>query len=491
MVTLTPGKQNNHIFKKSSNPSIWNGKKHLVLLFVAVMAVVGLISFMMVIHFKHTSPAAASTMKEEMKASNAAELDLIWKSSSLSNEVARQIVEIDKTHEKHAKLVDKMQEKRYVKKWLDNVSKNAHHNTHTLSVQDKEFTKEEPAIRRPPHQQMVEEAHQSTVKESHGSLRKTSDRFPAAKKQEEVINSQASASKNTDGHGNRSNKLHTVTYATHGGKDDRFCRAVESSIRSGYDLVILGWGAKWKGLSQKLEAAQKYADNLPDDHSILFTDAFDVMFIQSPDKLLEEYEKFDTDIIFSAECGCWPHVMEEGGRKCKSSANGGYPESPTPYRFLNSGTWIGKAGTASDMLLAVMEEAGKDFTYANDQKLVADFYMASRFGIKLDFYNKLFQSMHMTLDPPLPYCNPMDDVKITPDGTYYNKRTKSSPGVLHFNGGGKRHHLAMEGKMWYKALSHNSPQQKEQLKAHSITAPSDTNPSRKLRFDEICPLYVK
>ena len=36
--------------------------------------------------------------------------------------------------------------------------------------------------------------------------------------------------------------LHAVTYASHGGRDDRFCRAIESAVRHEVDLVILGWG---------------------------------------------------------------------------------------------------------------------------------------------------------------------------------------------------------------------------------------------------------
>ena len=35
-------------------------------------------------------------------------------------------------------------------------------------------------------------------------------------------------------------KLHMVTFATHGGKDDRFCRAVESSIMNNVNITILG-----------------------------------------------------------------------------------------------------------------------------------------------------------------------------------------------------------------------------------------------------------
>lgn len=237
---------------------------------------------------------------------------------------------------------------------------------------------------------------------------------------------------------NSKDRIHAVTYASHGGRDDRFCRAVESALRHDISLIILGWGVAWKGLSQKLDASYAYAASLPADDVMLFTDAFDVMFTNSSQIILNIFDGINADILFAAECGCWPHVMQDNGRPCFKD----YPKAPTPYRYLNSGTWIAKAGSAKDMLSAVIQEAGKNFANANDQKLVADMYIQGRFNIKLDFYSKIFQSMHMTLSKPLPVCNPTKDVQVV-NGHFYNKLTNTFPSVLHFNGGGKAVHLDM------------------------------------------------
>jgi hypothetical protein len=277
-------------------------------------------------------------------------------------------------------------------------------------------------------------------------------------------------------------KLHAVTYASHGGRDDRFCRAVESSIRSDFDLVILGWGEPWKGLSQKLEAAHRYASSIPGEDVIMFTDAFDVMFMGSPDSVVQKFLHANTPILFSAECGCWPHVMDD-----KNICLHRYPPSPTPYRYLNSGTWIGHAHAAAAMLADVIKEAGNNFARANDQKLVADMYMAGRHGIKLDFYNDIFQSMHMTLDKPLPHCDPSEDVRMR-NTRFHNIRTRTEPEVFHFNGGGKRHHLKMEGQMWYKARQHNTPEAREALREHLLTMPGKTDAER--QFKSICGGYL-
>lgn len=71
-----------------------------------------------------------------------------------------------------------------------------------------------------------------------------------------------------------------VTYASHGGRDDRFCRAVESAVRNNIPWEVLGWGVKWQGLSQKLQASLDYARSLDPDCIMLFSDAFDVLFTQ-------------------------------------------------------------------------------------------------------------------------------------------------------------------------------------------------------------------
>jgi len=277
-------------------------------------------------------------------------------------------------------------------------------------------------------------------------------------------------------------QVHAVMYASHQGRDDRFCRAIESAVRHNVSVVVLGWGVKWTGLSQKLEAAHAYASSLSPKDIILFTDAFDVMYATGLEPLKRNFLGFKADIVFGAECGCWPHIMINESL-CFSAANGGYPASPTPYRYLNSGTWMGYSDRASEMLLKVIQEAGANFTGANDQELMANFYMAGRFGIKLDFSNKLFQSMHMTLEPPFSRCFPHEDVKLDEETRmFYNSRTGSFPSIFHFNGGGKLFHLRYEKKMWYKKTEANVPAEIEALKDIRISIP--TQPGGFLRFGD-------
>jgi hypothetical protein len=78
-----------------------------------------------------------------------------------------------------------------------------------------------------------------------------------------------------------SSKYHPVTYASHSGIDDRFCRTMESAARHGIRLTILGWGIPWRGLFQKLEAALNLTSALPPEDVVLFVDAFDILFTRA------------------------------------------------------------------------------------------------------------------------------------------------------------------------------------------------------------------
>jgi hypothetical protein len=86
-------------------------------------------------------------------------------------------------------------------------------------------------------------------------------------------------------------------------KFNRFCRAVESAIRHGIDLNVLGWGIPWRGLSQKLEAAMTFAQSVPKEDVIMFTDAFDVMFMKKPEYILHEFLSYEGQprILFAGE----------------------------------------------------------------------------------------------------------------------------------------------------------------------------------------------
>ena len=179
----------------------------------------------------------------------------------------------------------------------------------------------------------------------------------------------------------------------------RGCKShrLESAIRNGVGLEVLGWGLPWEGLSQKLAAALAAVEALPGECVVMFTDAYDVLFTEDLSTMRAKFDRLGKRLVFSAECGCWPQVTYDKGRTCRDM----YPPSPTPFRYLNSGSWIGRAETAARFLSTLVQEAGAHnkgaaFHKLNDQELASELYFRQSFGpdLALDHGAELFQAMH-------------------------------------------------------------------------------------------------
>ena len=114
-------------------------------------------------------------------------------------------------------------------------------------------------------------------------------------------------------------------------------------MRNDVPWEILGWGVKWEGLSQKLQASLDAVRELDPNCIITFSDAFDVLWADSLIHMRDKFLATNKPLVFAGECGCWPQVVKdkEKGLPKGTICNKLYPQSPTPYRFLNSGAWIG------------------------------------------------------------------------------------------------------------------------------------------------------
>jgi hypothetical protein len=93
-----------------------------------------------------------------------------------------------------------------------------------------------------------------------------------------------------------------MTYATFGGKDDRFCRSIESAAQHDVPWRILGWGKDWHGLTQKLEGSLDALRNLPDECTVIFTDAYDVLYADDLPTIKRKYKEMGEPVLFAGEC---------------------------------------------------------------------------------------------------------------------------------------------------------------------------------------------
>jgi hypothetical protein len=111
----------------------------------------------------------------------------------------------------------------------------------------------------------------------------------------------------------------------------------------GLDLVILHSTKEGFRHSDKRAIITRYLARHADaDELIVFTDAYDTLFVKGQQDIEERYGAFTEPVVFSAEVGSWP----------LGALGFAIRDTPPvhPYPFLNSGGYIGPAGTLLDLL---------------------------------------------------------------------------------------------------------------------------------------------
>ncbi len=170
---------------------------------------------------------------------------------------------------------------------------------------------------------------------------------------------------------------------------------------------------KWTGdFRDKVRAVRAFASSKPDDDIVCFVDAYDVVLVREDilDRLAAFCQSLDPNtVVVSAETNCfpWAHVRDL------------YPFAKSPYRFLNSGGYVGRAKAVAQVLNdpAIAEAPC-------DQGFLTYLYLRGDSGLRLDMTCDVFQSM---------YGVPWSHIEIH-NGRAVNIYTNTEPVMLHFNG---------------------------------------------------------
>ena len=163
--------------------------------------------------------------------------------------------------------------------------------------------------------------------------------------------------------------------------------------------------------------------SLPDHDVVLFTDAYDVFFTRDLDTIVGRFLGYKHEIVFSAEKSLWPDQSLR------------FPPSHTPYRYLNSGTFIGRVGELRRLFSDIIDDADDDQLYVQKR------YLSGRYDIKLDVGCYIFQTH--------------DEAAMVTDKGLFNPVTSCYPAVYHGNGGpGAKKHFDFLYSKAYPALKY-------------------------------------
>lgn len=216
-------------------------------------------------------------------------------------------------------------------------------------------------------------------------------------------------------------RLWYVTVATK--PHDNLTSLLSLAQKFNVNIVVLGMGNtsrlyQWgSDFSVKLAYVGQLVDVLPPEDMFLFTDAFDVMLVKPLEEIYQKYLTYQTDIVVSGESVCSPDPT-----RAKD-----YPTLGGTYPFVNSGTFIGRAGSIANLMSYNPYPPRED-----DQRYWTTLYLENRLRrgeynpnlITIDSESNIFMCMAKSLN----------DVVLQDDHTYLNIKTGNSPCIIHFNG---------------------------------------------------------
>jgi hypothetical protein len=182
----------------------------------------------------------------------------------------------------------------------------------------------------------------------------------------------------------------------------------------------------WVGFECKINGIIEFLKYIKNDNDIVcFVDAYDILFNNNVDNIINKFFEFSCNILFSSEIYCYPYSNMK-----KYEDNEDFNSSSSIFSYLNSGCFIGYKKNIIDMLLwknkneiKIICKDGGDQNYFTQYFL--RFYKSH--NIKLDFKQDIFQSMCGINYENIFFCK---------DGKIYNKLFSKIPSVLHFNGFG-------------------------------------------------------
>jgi hypothetical protein len=165
---------------------------------------------------------------------------------------------------------------------------------------------------------------------------------------------------------------------------------IESCNRYNIEPVILGWNEKWIGYGKKLIAIREYIKNLPAKEIVIIVDPFDVVFLCGLDEIEYKFNKISSSFLCGAlnlgkfAGAIYNYEFNRTGKKL--------PVTPTNYNYLNSGTWISRAGYAEYLINELVDKFHMTDT-SMDQRLLTGIYIQNLYNVNIDWKCEIFHNL--------------------------------------------------------------------------------------------------
>lgn len=206
-------------------------------------------------------------------------------------------------------------------------------------------------------------------------------------------------------------------------------RLIESCLRNRLNLRLYGVGEPFTTLADvKITRLMLELEKLTAKY-VLLTDGNDSFVMADENEILNKYSQSKAYILVSADRQQEP--LDSRYPYCIFRDH--YPKSDTPWRYCNSGGYIGLRTSLLHMLRRMQTLEWNDYTknyvpvyrevdWQNDQFRMSLAYLLG-FPLTVDINCELFQTMG---------CSQDGEIVWTP--RLNNLVTKTTPGIVHYNG---------------------------------------------------------
>ncbi len=192
----------------------------------------------------------------------------------------------------------------------------------------------------------------------------------------------------------------------------------------GIQMDLVGLGRPYLGNGTKIVYLSQYLRKLPKEEIVCFTDAYDSFFVKPVDKLEQDFKAFGSPWVLTAEDNFYFRLTSPKMAFLNRWVRWNYPPSKSsylPYRFLNSGGFIGYAGH----ILKLFDHFGIDKTWYSDQPALHRHFMRHPEDMTLDYNHTLFTIYGKHADE--------HTFSVKADALT-NNLTHSNPYIFHFPG---------------------------------------------------------
>jgi hypothetical protein len=218
--------------------------------------------------------------------------------------------------------------------------------------------------------------------------------------------------------------IHVITVGTNREPTKRLLNTIGRF--HGYKIHYRGECQSWTGYQLKLRETLQVVKTLHENDIVMHLDAYDTIVLTDAYEVYFKYNRFQKPIIISTEKNLAPnHEFDV----IKSKMEEIYPQSPTKFRWINSGTYMGTAGKIKNMLESMgaqflcRDPFDRIFPYCDDQRCFHSYFLKNQHLIALDYHQDIFYCMWDT-----------KEAKFIKKIRRIVSETGSLPCILHGNG---------------------------------------------------------